>query len=291
MYQYNPLLSILKESRVTTTNTKKQSGTKENILAGTAGQVGATLASVATFMPLAGKMNMKKNNGIDLSSIIGNKGEALPSYLNGLKVNGKQDISSYLKDKGIKLTTKSNQMGAVFDPATNTIHLPINKKYQDKYGKALFAHELGHSVKMGLGKSNNPLSNKRMVAYHASKGVTSTVAFAQMLNCFRGDDESRQKLGKALSVAGGVSALPMIAEEIGASMRGTKMLGLKGMNRARAFFGVGTYVALALSPTIMYQVSERTRKFLRSLKKIKQDDPVVEKKLNKLKKEDTKVKV
>jgi len=274
-----------------TTNTKKQSGTKENILAGTAGQVGATLASVATFMPLAGKMNMKKNSGIDLSSIIGNKGEALPSYLNGLKVNGKQDIASYLKDKGIKLSTKSNQMGAVFDPATNTIHLPINKKYQDKYGKALFAHELGHSVKMGLGKSNNPLSNKRMVAYHASKGVTSTVAFAQMLNCFRGDDESRQKLGKALSVAGGVSALPMIAEEIGASMRGTKMLGLKGMNKARAFFGVGTYVALALSPAIMYQVSERTRKFLRLLKKIKQDDPVVEKKLNKLKKEDIKVKV
>ena len=283
MYQYNPLLLLLKES-----GSQSVSDKKENILSGVAGNVGATLASAATFIPMTGKMNISRNNVFDLNS--GNT-SSIPSYLNGLKVNGKQDVSSYLRDRGIKLNTpKSTPFGAAFNPLNDTIYLPVNKKHQDKFGKSLFAHELGHTTSLKIDKKN-PLSNKKFLAYNASKHVTNATAFAQMINCFRSDDKSRQKVGRALSIAGGVSALPMIAEEIGASMRGTKMLGLKGMNRARAFFGVGTYVALALSPAIMYQVSERTRKFLRSLKKIKQDDPMVEKNLDDLKKQDIKVKV
>lgn len=208
----------------------------------------------------------------------------LPDYLKDLKVNGNQNISDYMKEKGIKFSNTATAVGPHFNPTNNVLALPIKDKYGNTYGKSVFAHELGHSTKL----QNNKVGT---LIYGASKTITRTAVFGQLINCFNNNDESRRKIGKAISIAGGAAALPMIAEEIGASIRGTKMLGLKGKDKARAFMGVGSYIALAFSPAIMYHVSETTRNFLRRLKKIKNENPEVQNNINNLKKQNIKVKV
>lgn len=269
MYQYNPLL--LTEDK-----------TEENIYGGVTGAVAGSVAPTVAALPLLTKFK----RGYDFGGMFGD--DKLPEPIAKLKVNGKQSVADYMKEKGLHFKTGSHPMGPHFNPATDTIQLPIKDKYMDKYGKSVFAHELGHSAKMQAKKGVIP---KKVYAYGVSKQLTSVTALAQIINCFRSDDESRQQVGRALSVAGGVSSIPMIAEEIGASMRGTKMLGLKGADKARAFIGVGSYITLALSPAIIYQVSERTRKFLRKLKEVKDENPEVSQNLEMLKQQDAKVKI
>lgn len=211
----------------------------------------------------------------------------VPSYLRGLKVNGTQDISDYLRQKNI---TVSNGVGGApyFNPQTNTINMDIHPKYNSKYGKSLFAHELGHSTKLASKDGKIPAS---MTIYGLSKSISGMAAVGQLINCFNSDDESRKKVGRALSVAGGVSALPMIAEEIRASYTGSKMLGLQGGDAARAYIGIASYIAWALSPTIIYFVSEKTRQFIRALRKAKQESPETNKNISELKHKNIKVKI
>lgn len=199
--------------------------------------------------------------------------EARAEAMDGLrdlnvKVNGKSvPIQKYLNDQGITVSKFKSADGPAYYPKAGVINLPIKDKARDKWIKPIFAHELGHSASPLLG--GKPYG---MMIYKGSQTASSISAFAQVVNCmYNTNDESRRKIGKSINIAGGVSALPVVAEEITASIRGSKMLGLKGMDRAKSFIGVGSYLALMFSPAIIYHVSERTRKFLRALKKAKME--------------------
>lgn len=266
-YQLNPLLERYDR------NAKKDAA-----LAAGAGMTGATGLSYASASPLLVAQNMKMNG-------LGKLEEELPQNLKNLKVNGNENIGAYLKRKGIKFNMNGHPAGPHFNPANNTIDLAFKDKYKNgKIAKSMFAHELGHSAKM----QNNIA---RCNIYGVSKIATNGAVVAAMINCFNSDEESRKKIGNAISVAGGAASIPMIAEEIGASIRGTKMLGLKGMDRARAFIGIPSYIALAMSPWIINKVSERTRKFLKAMREAKKDNPEVQANLKELANKDIKVKI
>lgn len=264
-------------------STYKKEETPPGVALGAAGtgMLASGGLSYATVRPVQSKLK-KGNEFFQFAS------KELPDQLKGLKVNGTEKISDYMKRKGLSFTNGASASGPNFNPATNNIQLGVQDKHMGTWGKSLFAHELGHSVKLAKKGANLPGG---IYTYAISKNLTGTMALGQLINCFNNDDESRQKIGKALSVAGGVSSIPMIAEEIGASIRGTKMLGLKGADKARAFAGIASYVTLALSPTIMYHVSETTRKFLKKLKKIKNENPQVQQNIELLKNQDLKVKI
>jgi len=213
--------------------------------------------------------------------------DRLPYNLNNLKVHGNQNIADYLRQKNIKVTTRYGS-SAYFNPASNSINLDIKPEYQEKWAKPIFAHELGHSVKLANQDGQIP---GNVYAYSISKNVSGASAVAQLINCFNKDDESRQRIGKEIALAGGLSAIPMVAEEIGASMRGSEMLGLQGAEKGRAFVGIASYVTWALSPTIIYFVSEHTRRILRALRKSRKEHPELEQDITNLKKEKIKVKV
>lgn len=249
---------------------------KVNTLSAISGNAAAGLVPAIVSAPLARTFHTGNSKNYYESP--------LPDYLKNLKVNDKQNISDYMKEKGIRFSKTATKAGPHFNTRSNVIALPIKDKYGDTYGKSIFAHELGHSAKLQNNKG-------RILTYGASKHITNAAALAQFINCFNKDDESRRKAGKAISLAGGAAAIPMIAEEIGASLRGSKMLGLKGKDKARSLIGVGSYIAVALSPAIMYHVSERTRNFLKRMKKIKNESPEVQNNVNILKKQDIKVEV
>ena len=266
-YQLNPLLEAYDR------NAKKDAA-----LGTAAGITGATALSYASASPLLTTQNMKMN-------WLAKPESELPQNLKGLKVNGNENIGAYLKRKGLKFNMNGHPAGSHFNPANSTIDLAFKDKYKNgKIAKSIFAHELGHSAKM----QHAP---KRIALYGGSKIATNGAAVAAIINCFNNDEESRKKIGNAISIAGGAASIPMIAEEIGASIRGTKMLGLKGMDRARAFIGIPSYIALAMSPWIINKVSERTRKFLKAMREVKKDNPEVQANLKELSNQDIKVKI
>lgn len=270
MYQINPLLC---ESE------KKHKRSAADKLPGYAGiaassglSAGAVLPAMSTFATKPGETSRAAMDGLE-DLTVNVKGKSAP-------------LRKYLKDQGIAVTKMTSAGGPAYYPNSRIINIPIKDAARDKWTKSIFAHELGHSA--------SPLFNKShgLSIYKGSQTISCVSAFAQAVNCiYNSDDESRKKIGKSINIAGGVSALPMVAEEIGASIRGTKMLGLKGMDRAKSFIGVGSYLALMFSPAIIYHVSERTRKFLRALKKAKIENPKVKENLNNLKKQDIKVAV
>lgn len=272
MYQINPLLCESEK------NDELSPGA--NKLAAGSGLVASAGVTTAAVLPA-------------MSTFARNNKEASAEAMDGLRdltvkvKNGKSvPIQKYLSDRGIRVINYSSSPGPAYYPNTRIINLPIKDKARDKWIKPIFAHELGHSA--------SPLFNKSygLAIYKGSQVASSISAFGQVVNCiYNTDDESRRKIGKSINIAGGVSALPMVAEEIGASIRGTRMLGLKGMDRAKSFIGVGSYLALMFSPAIIYHVSERTRKFLRALKKAKMENPQVKENLDNLKKQDIKVAV
>lgn len=276
MYQYNPI--FLTEDKDSKENTKDSRTTRFlSYMGANAAATGTTLAAGYPALrvirtPYYGPEDAKHYENIikDLKvNIPGHEGES---------------VVDYLKSKGIKLNTRASDMGPHYHPINKSINVAMNPKHLDKYGKSIFAHEFGHS--------QSPMMKMKGGAfiYGGSKLLTGTAVFAQAMNCFyNSDDESRRKVAKTINMAGGISSLPMIAEEIGASIRGTKLLNLKGADRARAFVGVASYISLAFSPTIIYHVSERTRMFLRRLKKIKSQDKNIQNNLDNLKATNAKV--
>jgi len=261
---------------------EKQKEKKPYDFVGAAGGVGAGL--VASNLPIWASVPVNKKIGVPANDA---EYTYMMNKLGNLKVNGTNTVDNYLKSRGIKYGYGGPYPSPHFDIAKKKINLNLNPKYFDKWGIPLFAHELGHSEKL----ANNPKVVSRTNNYLLSKKVSGYAALLQLINCFNNDDESRQKIGRALSVSGGVTAVPMLAEEIGASMRGSKMLGLKGGQKARAFIGIGSYIAWALSPTIIYQVSEKTRKFLNTLRKQKQKHPEIGQEISELENQNIKVKI
>ena len=272
MYQLNPVREFY--------NYNKNEVPGESIVAPVTGTMAASAASAASVAPLIPVIDRKW-------SFFGSPQE-LPTEYADIKLRNGQKLGDYLKSRNIKFSRTANGVGPYFNPINNELNLAVKDKYRSKWDKSLLAHELGHSEKMAKVNGKIP---KSVYVYELSKQLTGLAAFIQLVNCFNSDDESRRKIGKSVSIAGGASSIPMIAEEIGASMRGTKLMQLKGKDKAKAFMGIASYVTLALSPAIMYTVSEKTRSFLRNLRKIKDENPEVQQKIEEFKNQDIKVKV
>lgn len=204
-------------------------------------------------------------------------------YLKGVKIYNKYNLNDYLTRNNLKITNNIKG-GTHYNPRTHSINMGLSKSGGNKIGKSLFAHELGHSISL----KNNPT---KFGVYNMSKRIGGASALIQLINCFNKDDESRKRLGKQISIVGGVSSIPMIAEEINASIRGSKMVGLKGKDKAKAFMGIGSYIVYALSPTIIYGVSEGTRNLLKTLRSMRKKDPNINSRINNLKQQNIKVNI
>lgn len=247
-------------------------------IAGTGTAIGALhLSNKSLYEPIA-KMFRDQSSNAEISK--------LNQLFNNTKVNGTESVSDYLKNRNISYSFNRNPYGAAFEPIKNHLYYNMKPDQFDKYGKSILAHELGHTVKLG---KHNPHYLRNAVSYGLSRKITKMQALAQLLNCFNNDDESRQKIGRRLSVTGGVASLPMIAEEIGASMRGSKILGLKRTQKAKSFIGLASYIAVALHPAIIYNVSETTRKFLKTLRNEARKNPEIAQEISNLKNQDIKV--
>lgn len=220
----------------------------------------------------------------------GEKSNVLP-HLKSLKVklpNGEYvSLFKYMSDKGLKVTNIGSEIGPVYYRNSKIINTAIKPDQLSKWAKPTFAHEFGHSEPSFL---NSNKYGKRI--YNYSSTLNTATVLAQIINCtFNSDDESRKKVAHRLNIAGGITALPTIAEELNASIKGTRMLGLKGAERARSFIGIASYLTMMFSPAIIYHVSETTRKLLLALKKAKNENAKVKRNLDNLKKQDIKVAV
>jgi hypothetical protein len=256
---------------------RKKTSSVDPLLGFGAGLGASSLAATMTAKPLSSYMNdTYTTNG-------GKSGDY--SFLKDVKVNN-QPLQKFIDDKKLELDhTNDSPIGPHFNPLEKKINIAgLNQKGSENVGKNILAHELGHSQSMGK-------SDVMPYLYGASKVATSATALLQLINCFNSDDEQRKKVGLGLSIAGGVSSIPMIAEEINACIVGNELLGIEGADAAKTYIGLPTYIALALSPTIIYGVSEGTRKLLKILRNYKNKDPIANQKVNNLQKQNVKVKI
>ena len=107
--------------------------------------------------------------------------------------------------------------------------------------RGITAHELGHAYRDARGLSN-------LGRYKQSKILSSLLGIVGTWRTASKDTGTGETAAWTAGTA--LSAMPMLAEEFNASRVGSKLVGLKGLGRLRAFMGVPSYAILAASPAL-----------------------------------------
>ena len=186
------------------------------------------------------------------------------AVIEAMKVDG-VPLRQYLRDKGINLFNSSRfgfgtgpgyfdkqgiQMllragadirGDLAEKATGVVSVGFKPNTPEKVVQGITAHELGHAYRSSRGLSN-------FGRYKKSKILASLLG---MIGTWRTASKDTGAGETAAWTAGtALSAMPMLAEEFNASRVGSKLVGLKGLGRLRAFMGVPSYAVVAAAPAL-----------------------------------------
>lgn len=186
------------------------------------------------------------------------------AVIEAMKVNG-VPLRQYLRKKGINLFNSSRfgfgagpayfdkpllraLLLAGVDPrgdlgakATGVMSLGFKPNTPAKVVQGITAHELGHAYRNSRGLSN-------LGRYKKSKILASLLGMAGTWRTASKDTGAGETAAWTAGTA--LSAMPMLAEEFNASRVGSKLVGMKGLGRLRAFMGVPSYAILAAVPAL-----------------------------------------
>ena len=186
------------------------------------------------------------------------------AVIEAMKVDG-VPLRQYLREKGVNLFNSSrfgfgtgpayfdkpnlqallragvDLRGDLGEKATGAMSIGFKPNTSAGTVRGITAHELGHAYRNSRGISNLSL-------YKKSKILASLLG---MIGTWRTASKDTGAGETAAWTAGtALSAMPMLAEEFNASRVGSKLVGLKGLSRLRAFMGVPSYAMLAAAPAL-----------------------------------------
>jgi hypothetical protein len=148
------------------------------------------------------------------------------------------------KEMGISVShAPGNADGYHFGQSAVQLSRPL-----ERTSSGVLAHELGHAKFMGKG-----VSVPRALGYNLGPAMSSAGALGVLFS-------KNQDTGRNSAIAGTLGATPMIAEELGASVNGYKMMRALGAARGKsmgAFIGLPSYLAVAGSPALLHQMKAR----------------------------------
>lgn len=150
---------------------------------------------------------------------------------------------AYFDKPGIKtmLRAGADLRGDLGEKATGALSIGFKPGTPSGTVQGITAHELGHAYRNARGLSD-------LGRYRRSKILTSLLG---LVGTWRAASKNTGSGETAAWTAGtALSSLPMLAEEFNASRVGSKLVGLKGLGRLRAFMGVPSYAVLAATPAI-----------------------------------------
>ncbi len=153
------------------------------------------------------------------------KGEGLLNQIRG-------GFNKGVREKIASMTGSTDERGVA-----------ISNSIRSSLKPGVLAHEIGHQQQ--LRHLTGPL-------YHAGKMLPGGAALYSGLT----SDEGH---AKKAAIAGTLAAAPMLAAEIDASRRGSKLLknaGMKGLRRLTPFVGVPSYAAVAAVPMATYKIKK-----------------------------------
>ena len=186
------------------------------------------------------------------------------AVIEAMKVNG-VPLRQYLREKGINLFNSSrfgfgtgpayfdkpviqallragvDLRGNLGEKAIGAMSIGFKPNTSAKVVQGITAHELGHAYRNARGLSN-------LGRYKKSKILASLLGMAGTWSTASKDTGAGETAAWTAGTA--LSAMPMLAEEFNASRVGSKLVGMKGLGRLRAFMGVPSYAILAASPAL-----------------------------------------
>ena len=203
-----------------------------------------SVVRAASITPLLGKIQLSQYSP-DLSMFNQKHLERVYSVLDGMTAGGKS-LRKYLIDRGIRLDAQPVlpfEPGPHFSHKNNTVHVTFKPTASDDIIRGVTAHGVGHAIRHNTGK----LSTK---IYGGSRSATSLLSLiGTLVNAQR---DTSDRTSAIMTGATALASLPMLNEELQASRVGSKLVGLKGLKRLKAFAGNPSYLAAAAAPGIAF---------------------------------------
>lgn len=186
------------------------------------------------------------------------------AIIEAMKVDG-VPLRQYLREKGVNLFNSSrfgfgtgpayfdkpaikailqsgvDLRGDLGEKATGVLSVGFKTNTPAGTVRGITAHELGHAYRNARGLSN-------ISRYKKSKLLASLLGMVGSWRTAYKDTGAGETAAWTAGTA--LSAMPMLAEEFNASRVGSKLVGLKGLGRLRAFMGVPSYAMLAAAPAL-----------------------------------------
>ena len=186
------------------------------------------------------------------------------AIIEAMKVDG-VPLRQYLREKGVSLFNSSrfgrgtgpayfdkpaiqailqsgvDLRGDLGEKATGVLSVGFKPNTPAGTVRGITAHELGHAYRNARGLSN-------ISRYKKSKLLASLLGMVGTWRTAYKDTGSGETA--AWTAGPALSAMPMLAEEFNASRVGSRLVGLKGLSRLRAFMGVPSYAMLAAAPAL-----------------------------------------